>query len=79
MLEINVDRTGDYTVCRPAGELDAFTVGQFRESLTELSGEPRLLIDLSGVPFLADDVHDLDTLARVGDHLFERVAPAARR
>ena len=52
MLEINVDRTGEYTVCRPAGELDAFTVGQFRESLTELSGEPRLLIDLSGVPFL---------------------------
>ena len=52
MLEINIDETGDYTVCRPVGELDAFTVGQFREALSDLSGTPRLLIDLSGVPFL---------------------------
>ena len=52
MLEINVDQSGDYTVCRPVGELDAFTVGQFRESLSELGGASRLLIDLSGVPFL---------------------------
>ncbi len=52
MLEINVDDTGEYTVCRPVGELDAFTVGQFREVLTELGGSQRLLIDLSGVPFL---------------------------
>lgn len=52
MLEINVDRLGDHTVCRPEGELDAYTVGQFREALRELSGEARLLIDLSGVPFL---------------------------
>ena len=52
MLEINVDRLGDHTVCRPEGELDAYTVGQFREALRELSSESRLLIDLSGVPFL---------------------------
>ncbi|HWH35577.1 MAG TPA: STAS domain-containing protein [Acidimicrobiales bacterium] len=52
MLEINVDEAGEYTVCRPVGELDAFTVGQFREVLTELGGSKRLLIDLSGVPFL---------------------------
>jgi anti-sigma B factor antagonist len=52
VLEINVDQVGEYTICRPAGELDAFTVGQFRESLTELGGGGRLLIDLSGVPFL---------------------------
>ncbi|MDQ3304412.1 MAG: STAS domain-containing protein [Actinomycetota bacterium] len=52
VLEINVDETGEYTVCRPIGELDAFTVGQFREILTELGGSQRLLIDLSGVPFL---------------------------
>lgn len=52
MLEIAVEQNGEYTICRPSGELDAFTVGQFRESLTELgSGQP-LLIDLSGVPFL---------------------------
>lgn len=52
MLEITVDRSGDYTVCRPVGELDAFTVGQFREQLNELDTEHRLLIDLTGVPFL---------------------------
>ena len=52
MLEINIDQNGEYTVSRPVGELDAFTVGQFRETLTELGGSRRLIIDLSGVPFL---------------------------
>ncbi len=52
MLEIEIDRTDDYTVCRPVGELDAYTVGQFREALSDLSDTRRLLIDLSGVPFL---------------------------
>ena len=52
MLEITIDTAGPYTVCRPVGELDAFTVGQFREALTELGSNLRLLIDLSGVPFL---------------------------
>ncbi len=52
MLEIHVEDTGDYTLCRPIGELDAYTVGQFRESLVELSSKPRLLIDLSDVPFM---------------------------
>jgi anti-sigma B factor antagonist len=52
MLEITVERTDDYAVCRPAGELDAYTVGQFREALAELAEEKRLLIDLSDVPFM---------------------------
>ena len=52
MLDITIDRVGDHVVCRPVGELDAFTVGHFRESLTELGGGERVLIDLSGVPFL---------------------------
>ena len=52
MLEIDVDRQADHTVCRPRGELDAYTVGQFRESLAELAGSQRLLIDLSSVPFM---------------------------
>lgn len=52
MLEINVHETDEYLVCRPVGELDAFTVGQFREALGELSSAQRLLVDLSGVPFL---------------------------
>ena len=52
MLEIHVEETTDYTLCRPVGELDAYTVGQFREALVELATVPRLLIDLSDVPFM---------------------------
>ncbi len=52
MLEINIEKTDEYTLCRPEGELDAYTVGQFREALTNLAEEPQLLIDLSDVPFM---------------------------
>jgi anti-anti-sigma factor len=52
VLEIQVETTDDYTLCRPQGELDAYTVGQFREALAELSDVTRLLIDLSDVPFM---------------------------
>ena len=52
LLDITIDSVGDHLVCRPVGELDAFTVGHFRDSLTELGGGERVLIDLSGVPFL---------------------------
>lgn len=52
MLDIQVVDEGAYTVCRPVGELDAYTVGQFRETLGELSSARKLLIDLSSVPFL---------------------------
>ncbi len=52
MLEIHVERNDGHTVCRPSGELDAYTVGQFRDTLGSLAEEPRLLIDLSDVPFM---------------------------
>ena len=52
MLEIQVEETDHYTLCRPSGELDAYTVGAFRETLTELAGKSYLLIDLSEVPFM---------------------------
>ena len=52
MLEIQLEELDLYTVCRPVGELDAFTVGQFREALGELADRPQLLIDLSEVPFM---------------------------
>src|SRR5262245_12254284 len=52
LLEIHVEELREYTLCRPVGELDAYTVGQFRESLAELSAVARLLIDLSEVPFM---------------------------
>lgn len=52
MLEIQIEEAEDHTVCRPVGELDAYTVGQFRESLGDLATTGRLLIDLSEVPFM---------------------------
>ena len=52
MLEIQVEQMERYTLCRPVGELDAYTVGQFRDALAELATTRRLLIDLSEVPFM---------------------------
>lgn len=52
MLEIEVNDEGTHTLCRPVGELDAYTVGQFREALTGLATTSRLVIDLSAVPFM---------------------------
>ena len=52
MLDIEVEDSADYTLCRPVGELDAYTVGEFREALSDLSSTQRLLIDLSDVPFM---------------------------
>jgi anti-anti-sigma factor len=52
VLDIHVEDVGTYTLCRPVGELDAYTVTTFREALVELATAPRLLIDLSEVPFM---------------------------
>ena len=52
MLQIELEEADGYTICRPVGELDAYTVGQFRESLGELATRPKLLIDMSAVPFV---------------------------
>jgi len=52
LLEIQVEQMERYTLCRPVGELDAYTVGQFRDALAELATTRRLLIDLSEVPFM---------------------------
>ncbi len=52
MLEITVERHDGYVLCRPAGELDAYTVAQFREALTDLAVESYVLVDLSDVPFM---------------------------
>ena len=52
VLEISVERHDYYVLSRPAGELDAYTVAQFREALTELADESYVLVDLSDVPFM---------------------------
>jgi anti-sigma B factor antagonist len=53
VLTIHQEDTPEgYTVCRPVGELDAFTVSQFRQALAEMASSKRLIIDMSGVPFV---------------------------
>jgi anti-sigma B factor antagonist len=52
VIEIMISTNADHTVCRPVGELDAYSVAQFREALTSLTNSARLLIDLSDVPFM---------------------------
>ena len=53
MLKVEQEQTGDgYSICRPVGELDAFTVSQFRQALAELANGPRLVIDMCAVPFV---------------------------
>lgn len=53
MLTIQQEETPDgFVICRPVGELDAFTVSQFRQSLAELASSKRLVIDMSGIPFV---------------------------
>jgi anti-anti-sigma factor len=52
VLEIHIEETENYTLCRPSGELDAYTVGSFREALARLAGQNQVLIDLSEVPFM---------------------------
>jgi len=53
VLSIHQDETPDgFIICRPVGELDAFTVSQFRQALSELASSSRLVIDMSGIPFV---------------------------
>lgn len=53
MLTIHQDETADgVIICRPVGELDAFTVSQFRQALAELASNKRMVIDMSGIPFV---------------------------
>jgi anti-sigma B factor antagonist len=52
VLEIQVEDADGYTLCRPVGELDAYTVSSFRDALGRLAGASKLLIDMSAVPFV---------------------------
>ncbi len=51
-FEVEVDEHEDHSVLRPHGDIDAYSVGTFREALTGVAEVKRLLIDLSEVPFM---------------------------
>jgi anti-sigma B factor antagonist len=52
VLQVHITSHEGRTVCRPVGELDAFTVGGFRDHLAELETTGGIVIDLSEVPFM---------------------------
>ena len=52
MLEVVIEGDGEFSTCRPIGEIDAYTVDNFRNALSSLSTVQKLLIDLSEVPFM---------------------------
>ena len=52
MVDVEVTEDGGVTVCRPVGELDAFTIAPFREHLAGLAAGGNVVIDLCGVPFM---------------------------
>ena len=51
-MEVQVNEQAGCTVCRPVGELDAFTVAGFREHLGGVPDGSKVVIDLSEVPFM---------------------------
>lgn len=55
MLEINVEASEEgqgHHLLRLAGEIDAYTVGEFREALAGIEDVNWLIVDLSEVPFM---------------------------
>jgi anti-sigma B factor antagonist len=53
MLDIKADyEHRGIRVLRPIGELDAFTVTEFRAAIAQLGSPRELVIDLSAVPFV---------------------------
>lgn len=53
MLTIDHDNgPDDCVICRPVGELDAYTVGEFRRTVGCFASYPKVLIDLSAVPLV---------------------------
>jgi anti-sigma B factor antagonist len=52
VLDIEIHDEVTHVVCRPVGDIDAVSVSAFREALAAMVRTPRLLIDLSAVPFM---------------------------
>lgn len=52
MLDFYADQHRGIRVLRPIGELDAFTVTEFRTAIAAIASAGYLIIDLSTVPFV---------------------------
>jgi anti-sigma B factor antagonist len=52
VADIIIEKNDGYTVLRPTGELDAFTVAGFRQVLSGLAPSSSVVMDLTNVTFL---------------------------
>ena len=53
MLTIRLEQTAQgQTICRPLGDLDAFSVSGFRHALADLPRGGQVIFDLSRIPFM---------------------------
>ena len=51
-MDIQLTESQGIAVCQPIGELDAYTVTEFREALGAAACVGGMVIDLSEVPFM---------------------------
>ncbi len=51
-MQVRVEVTDRSVVCRPVGALDSDAAPQFREAMALMTPVPRLIVDLSDVPFI---------------------------
>ena len=76
-LQIDVTRTGGYTVVSPQGEIDFATGPQLKDALTELlvAGEVNLVVDLLGVDFIESAIEQaLEKRAALPDEVAARLS-----
>jgi anti-sigma B factor antagonist len=51
-VQVQLDVTDGHTICRPVGALDAYSAPGARKCMALLSSVPKLIVDLSEVPFI---------------------------
>lgn len=53
-LEIEIEDAGEYSVLRPSGDLDVYTVGSLRDAIAKLIEDktPKAVVDLDSVSFM---------------------------
>ncbi len=51
-MKVDITQNDGFTCCLPHGEIDAFTVGEFRTQLSTVTGHTAVIIDLTHVPFM---------------------------
>jgi anti-sigma B factor antagonist len=53
-IDIEITEADGYSVLRPTGDLDVYTVGSLRDALGKMVEQesPKVVVDLDGVPFM---------------------------